>query len=289
MQEKDFFCLLRCYNLDPNFIADLKTVPYENLRILGLTKINPFEFENKYFNRKIKNVTIDPNANVDLKSPNNFYMEATKPIFKLMTFHKIFQVGKKLDNRFTLWPLLAGYLYFHDSTKGYVPYCVGASCLDIIQNGRPYGEPISVPPKRADSYVAMCSELLMDMSQEFAGAVAFTDFLVGLAWFTSKEDSLDDKYIENRIQSFVHIANNKFRVGGDSISGSEEFLIRKDKSVKVVKIKDFCENFEKGWEIISFNPNYGKVEWREITNGIIHDNPNDFCEATISCPLSLKV
>ena len=100
---------------------------------------------------------------------------------------------------FTLKPLLEGYVYFHDSTKGYVPYCVGASCLDIMQYGRPYGEPVSKPPKRSDSYVALCTEFLMDMSQEFAGAVAFTDFLVGLAWFTSRED-VNDKFIENRIQ-----------------------------------------------------------------------------------------
>ena len=215
MREKDFFCTLRCFELNPDFIEELKKVPFENIKILGLDRLNPFEFEKKYFNGKVKDVSIDPNANVDSKSPNNFYMEATKPFFKLMTIHKIWQVGKKMFKDFTLYPLLSGSVYFHDATKGYVPYCVGASCLDIIQQGRPYGEPISKPPKRSDSYVGLCTEFLMDLSQEFAGAVAFTDFLVGLAWFTSKEFN-SDKYITNRIQSFVHVANNKFRVGGDS-------------------------------------------------------------------------
>jgi len=215
MQSKDFFTILKSYNLNYDFISELKSVPYENLEILGLTDINPFSFEQKYFNNNLKDVTIDPNANVGSRSPNNFYMETTKSLFKLMTFYKIWQTGSKLYDHYSLYPLLAGYLYFHDATKGYVPYCVGASCLDIIQNGRPYGEPLSFPPKRVDSYIALCSEFLMDLSQEFAGAVAFTDFLVGLAWFTSKENH-DDKYIENRIQSFVHIASNCFRVGGDS-------------------------------------------------------------------------
>ena len=215
MRDKDFFCVLRCFDLDALFIEELKGVPFENLVILGLNQLNPFEFEKNYFNGKLKNVSIDPNANVDGKSPNNFYMEATKPYFKLMTFYKIWQFGKELDPNFTLLPLLNGSVYFHDATKSYVPYCVGASCLDVIQHGRPYGEPVSTPPKRSDSYVAMCTEFLMDMSQEFAGAVAFTDFLVGLAWYTSKEFQGDD-YINNRLQSFVHVANNKFRVGGDS-------------------------------------------------------------------------
>ena len=228
MQEKDFYCVLNCFGLEPDFINDLRKIPYDKLKILGLNKLNPFEFEKKYFDKHLKDISIDPNANVDSKSPNNFYMEATKPYFKLMTFHKLWQVGNDMYEDFSLMPLLNGYIYFHDSTKGYVPYCVGASCLDIIQNGRPYGEPISNPPKRSDSYVALCTEFLMDMSQEFAGAVAFTDFLVGLAWYTSKEN-LTDKYIENRIQSFVHVANNKFRVGGDSpfsnISVNSELVI----------------------------------------------------------------
>jgi len=215
MLESDFFCVLGCFGLEHDFVQELRNVPYENLQILGLNKLNPFEFEEKYFKNDIKDVSIDPNANIGGKSPNNFYMEATKPFFKLMTFYKIWKTGRKLYDTFSILPLLEGYTYFHDATKGYVPYCVGASCLDIMQNGRPYGEPISLPPKRSDSYVALCTEFLMDMSQEFAGAVAFTDFLVGLAWYTSKEDA-SDKYVLNRIQSFVHVSNNKFRVGGDS-------------------------------------------------------------------------
>lgn len=229
MNEQDFYCVLRCYGLDADFIDTLKLVPFDNLNILGLSKINPFAFEKEYFKKELKDVSIDPNANVDGISPNNFYMEATKPFFKLLTFYKLHQVGKEMFEDFDLVPLLNGDVYFHDSTKSYVPYCVGASCLDIIQFGRPYGEPRSFPPKRSDSYVALCIEFLMDMSQEFAGAVALTDFLPGLAWFTSKEQ-LTDKYIENRIQSFVHVANNKFRVGGDSpfsnISVSSESVLK---------------------------------------------------------------
>ena len=215
MLASDFHCVLACFGLEPEFRAELNKVPYENLEILGLTKLNPFIFEDKYFNKQLKDVSIDPNANVDGISPNNFYMEATKPFFKLMTFYKIWKKGRELFGSFSLYRLLSGDVYFHDSTKSYVPYCVGASCLDIIQNGRPYGEPLSKPPKRSDSYTALCTEFLMDLSQEFAGAVALTDFLIGLAWFTRKED-VTDKYIENRLQSFVHVANNKFRVGGDS-------------------------------------------------------------------------
>lgn len=215
MNEQDFYCVLNCYGLNSGFVKELEKVPFDKLKILGLNRINPFAFEKEYFKKELKDISVDPNANVDHISPNNFYMEATKPFFKLMTFHKLWEVGKEMFEDFTLEPLLRGDVYFHDSTKSYVPYCVGASCLDIMLEGRPYGEPKSRPPKRSDSYTALCVEFLMDLSQEFAGAVALTDFLPGLAWYTSKED-VTDKFIENRIQSFVHVANNKFRVGGDS-------------------------------------------------------------------------
>ena len=75
MRDKDFFCVLRCFDLDALFIEELKSVPFENLVLLGLDQLNPFEFEKNYFNGKLKNVSIDTNANVDGKSPNNFYME----------------------------------------------------------------------------------------------------------------------------------------------------------------------------------------------------------------------
>jgi ribonucleoside-triphosphate reductase len=89
--------------------------------------------------------------------------------------------------------------------------------------GRPYGNLKSKPPKRATSFIAQSIEHLMTLSQEFAGAVAFGDILVNYAWYIFKEYEKKDLYsdglkkkIENDLQSFVHVANNNFRIGGDS-------------------------------------------------------------------------
>ena len=60
MNENDFFCMLRCFNVGEDFINQLKAVPYRNLRILGLTKLNVFEFEKDYFKDELRDVSIDP-------------------------------------------------------------------------------------------------------------------------------------------------------------------------------------------------------------------------------------
>ena len=57
-------------------------------------------------------------------------------------------------------------------------------------------------PKRADSFLAQCAEITMDLSQEFAGAIAPSDILVNYAWYAQKEE-LTDFDIRNDFQKFV--------------------------------------------------------------------------------------
>jgi len=151
---------------------------------------------------------------------------------------------------------ISGKYYPHDLTKINVPYCVAVSTFNIMIKGRPYGTLRSKPPKRSSSFIAQCIEHLMSMSQEFAGAVAFGDLLVNYSWYINKEShgyfeqlpcvnigscfststlpktKRDDygreyielkeepfdweKKIENDFQSFIHVTNNNFRIGGDS-------------------------------------------------------------------------
>lgn len=93
--------------------------------------------------------------------------------------------------------------------------CVGVSTQPIMTEGRPYGPLHSVPPKRADSFMAQTIEFTMDLSQRFAGAVALGDLFVNYAWYAKKEN-LPDKQILNDFQKYVHVTNNTFRVGSQS-------------------------------------------------------------------------
>jgi ribonucleoside-triphosphate reductase len=109
--------------------------------------------------------------------------------------------------------VLDGYLYIHDTTKMLMPYCFAFDTSWLMCEGRPFGSLRSKPPKRLDSFISQCIETLMDLCQQFAGAIAFPNMIVNSAFFTK---DLTDYQIKNEFQKFIHSSNNEFRVGGDS-------------------------------------------------------------------------
>lgn len=203
-----------------NRLLALSGVSREQLDVATLTQ--------KYFGERISDVSIDPNANVgNAKSPNNFGAELAKGIGKLTAYHLLWTRIAEEDGDERASELIGrmwkGYIYFHDlSGHGITtPYCFAASTYQLILQGRPYGQLRSLPPKRSDSFMSQAIEFTMDMSQEFMGAVALGDLLVNFA-VLCKADGVDPaseagrKYIMNKIQSFVHVVNNKFRTSAQS-------------------------------------------------------------------------
>jgi len=176
----------------------------------------------RYFTEDLTDVTIDTNANADEdRCPNNYSAEITKGIMKLEGYYLLWHYAQK---RFDLEranelieAIWKGDVYFHDmtGTSLQTPYCYAFSTNMIMHEGRPYGQLHSLPPKRADSFLAQCTETTMDLSQEFAGAIAPSDLIVNYAWYAQKEN-LSEFTIQNDFQKFVHVINNKFRVGNQS-------------------------------------------------------------------------
>ncbi len=101
--------------------------------------------------------------------------------------------------------------------------CFAFSTSMIMHDGRRYGQLQSLPPKRADSFIAQVTETSMDLSQEFAGAIAPSDIIINFAWY-AKNENLSDHDIVNRLQSFVHVMNNKFRVSAECVDAMTEVL-----------------------------------------------------------------
>lgn len=175
-----------------------------------------------YFTEKFADVTIDSNANAgeDI-SPNNYGAEIVKGIQKVEGYYLLYRYairrfGEARANEM-LSSIVKGDVYFHDASGVGIQevYCTSVSTTPIMLEGRPYGPLYSIPPKRADSFMAQCIEYLMDLSQQFAGAVALGDLIVNYAWYARRE-GLDDKAIVNDFQKFVHVTNNTFRVAGQS-------------------------------------------------------------------------
>ena len=175
-----------------------------------------------YFTQNLSNVTIDNNANADEGiSPNNYGSEIVRGIQKIEGYYLLHRYAtKRFDVKRAndlLKSILLGDVYFHDASGIGIqqPYCFAMSTSMIMIEGRPYGSLHSLPPKRADSFIAQTAEVVMDNSQIFCGALALGDLFVNYAWY-SKRENLPDKTIVNDFQKTVHIFNNAFRIGGQS-------------------------------------------------------------------------
>jgi len=220
------------------FNSTQKGKEYLELSGISRDKLDIATISKQYFENHISDVSIDPNSNIgQRKNLNTFASEISKGLMKLDGYFLLWKYLKKIfgteDANNLISKCINGEYYPHDLIKINVPYCVAISTFNIMIQGRPYGILHSRPPKRASSFIAQCIEHLMSMSQEFAGAVAFGDLLVNYSWYINKEYheilngtcrdkddedvvSMIEKKIENDFQSFTHVANNTFRVGGDS-------------------------------------------------------------------------
>ena len=193
-------------------LLDIEGISRECLDIGLLSK--------KYFTSRISDMSLDANSNSnDDLSHNNYSAEIVKGLSKLNAYYLLHNYSKNkfgLDRANQLIKsILDGNVYFHDATACQIPYCMAYSTSFIMNEGRQYGQLVSVPPKRANSFLAQVTETTMDLSQTYAGAIAISDLIVNFCYYAKKEN-LSDYEIINLFQQFIHVMNNKFRVGGQS-------------------------------------------------------------------------
>jgi ribonucleoside-triphosphate reductase len=186
--------------------------------------VSPTERFSGYLHKRAGDASSDKNANAAVKSLSSYIMQVAHDELEQLT---IDLVSEKMDSSdaFEFWedeyhvnkenPIF----YFHDITRGIVPYCYAASASDIFYRGRFYADEYrSDPPKRFSTFMGQMAEFAMEMSQDHAGAIALPDiFVYGAKYFNSIEEiemNLDG--IKNAIQSFIFIVHNKFRIQGQS-------------------------------------------------------------------------
>jgi len=196
----------------------------ELLKLEGISKeqLDVGRMSYNYFTGKIADMSVNQNANANEDfSPSSYAAEIVKGIQKLEGYFLLWRysqrkLGTERANELirAIWD---GDIYFHDASGVNInqPYCVAFSTQNIMLEGRPYGQLPSVPPKRADSFIAQVTETVMDLSQDFCGAIAPSDMIVNYCWY-AKRENLSDYEILNDFQKFVHVVNNKFRMGSES-------------------------------------------------------------------------
>lgn len=203
--------------------ADNFTNKFIKLSGLSLEKMDIGHMSHKYFTENWADEnSVDHNANAHSIGPIHYSAEITKPLMKLEGLYLLHRYLRKdygvahADKLVT--GIVMGDYYVHDSSGVGIQqgYCWAWSTHWLLTNGIPMGQLKSAPPKRATSFIGQVAETCMELSQDFAGAIAPADMLVAYAYFAKKEDLSPSEMI-NHFQTFTHIVNRQFRSGQQSL------------------------------------------------------------------------
>jgi anaerobic ribonucleoside-triphosphate reductase len=217
---------------DKEFDRFYRSIPEDILKLNGISKelMDVGEMSHNYFtNNWNEGGKIDHNANSNKTCVVNYASEVVKPLMKLEGVYLLHRYlrksmsSEKADR--IIMSVLSGDMYVHDFSGIGIqqPYCFAFSTHWILENGTPFGQLPSTPPMHTRSFIGQVAEMVMSMSQQFAGATAPADVLVAYAHLAKKE-GVTAKEIENDLQSLVHILNKEFRGGSQCVTEDTEVL-----------------------------------------------------------------
>lgn len=213
-----------------NEFADTKV----GTALLDIEGISPKKLDmglssHSFFEEKLSDITIDANSNIvdSGLNPTTYRTFITDSQMKLLGYHLLWYSAKKRYGRAfadkAIRMIWNGDLYFHDAhgLKIQMPYCFAFSLDKLVIEGRPYGTSPNSPPKHRKSFISQVDKLISDMSKQFAGATAPSDFFLWYAWFCKKEgldptNEHDVKEIVQDLQGLVCLFNDASRSEGES-------------------------------------------------------------------------
>jgi len=116
-----------------------------------------------------------------------------------------------------------GWIYIHNLSK-LGPYCTGFTAKDVAKKGLnslAANNLSTRPPKYLESLVNQIANLIFLISQEVHGATAVNDFTTVVASYlyileNFFNEKIDDKRLENIMESFIYTVNIPLRAGGNS-------------------------------------------------------------------------
>ncbi len=211
-----------------------------NPKVLEYWKIHPKNFNFKeflknYFDVKfIQDISADPSSNVSNRSVARFKIEVSKPFFKYLTFSTLFDKMVEMYGleRATEYEksLLDGTFYLHDTSAYIIPYCLGVDFSRLILDGMPYGQLHSFPPKNPDAFINQVKEAVIELSGEFAGAIAFPTLIILYTYvylkYYGRDCQINKKEVENDFQNLVHTLNKEMRNNVESAFSNLSFFDR---------------------------------------------------------------
>ena len=200
-----------------DFLREIERLDPFVKKTLGLQAENPLKWLRRYDAAStIGEITNNPNASVgNQKNSRNRASEMAAPWLRLRSLDEMRAWGMKtFGDDFSMAPIFDGMIYIHKLSKLDRPYCVGASVMDIIQDGRPYADVVGKKPKHFSSFMGQVFEYVLNMVGDWNGAIAISDWMPGMAYFVKKE-GIPMKTVVQEWQAIVHKFHNKWREDGD--------------------------------------------------------------------------
>lgn len=204
----------------------------EGLKLLAIEGIAPNDLDvgmanYDFFEKKLSDISSDANANwAEDISPTIYRTYTTNGQMKLLGYHTLWyhamkRFGKEFADK-AISMIWDGDLYFHDAhgLRIQMPYCYAFSLDKIVLEGRPYGPSRNTPPKNRKSFLSQVDKLIGDLSKQFAGATAPSDFFLWYGYFC-KKDGLDPSNKDHRklilqdMQGMVCLFNDASRAEGE--------------------------------------------------------------------------
>lgn len=201
------------------------------LKLLDIEGISPKHLDvgiqsHEFFENKLSDISTDSNSNFcDNMNPTVYGAFTTNGQMKLLGYHMMWYYAMKRygidfanEAMQMIWD---GSLYLHDAhgKKIQMPYCFAFSVDKLVFEGRMYGSSPNTPPKHRKSFISQIDKLISDLSKQFAGATAPSDFFLWYAYFCKKECILDldldkDTIIQD-LQGLVCLFNEPNRAEGE--------------------------------------------------------------------------
>lgn len=176
------------------------------LRCLDMEGISPDRLDigiqsHEFFEDKLANITSDTNSNwAENMNPTVYRTHTTNGQMKLLGYHMLWYYMNKRYGRQVaddaVGGIWSGDFYFHDAhgLRIQMPYCWAFSLDKLVFEGRPYGSSPNTPPKHKKAFLSQVDKLISDLSKQFAGATAPSDFFLWYSWYLKKwlEENLID-------------------------------------------------------------------------------------------------
>ncbi len=214
-----------------NFSSEEKDKLINNLlSIHGIAKhnFNVINTVERLIQNKLNHESIDENSNKNDKTTKGILKESEAPFDKIVGYRYLYRKLKELYGKQEA-TRLTGLMYDYsiaisDSTNILLPYCWAFDASVLVTDGKPFKPLKSKPAKRVDSYISILNEVIHQMSNHLAGAIAIGTFFIDIArlMIINEKIPLEDlknnqatrKYVENQFQRFVHGVNSLSRSGG---------------------------------------------------------------------------